>query len=181
MPGRETRGLLLKVGLTAGLLVLLARWVGSPAGGPRRTGAPEAAPTAGRSAPGTEAAAPIEASTVDLSFYSSLDTTPGRGGSPSLAGRLARDAEDAAGATGSEGGAWVVQALATRDGARARRTRDRLAAAGLPAVLIEARAAGQPVYRVRVGRYADRPVAESLARRLKKDYGLESWVLKEGE
>ncbi len=175
-----TRGLVLKVGLVAGALVLLSRWAGSPGNGPR-TARPEKAETEDRGGVDRAPAAPIEASSVDLSFYSSLDTSPGRGGSPSLAGRMAREAGAAQSAPGAAGGAWVVQALATRDGAKARRIRDRLAGAGLPAVLIEASAVGQPVYRVRVGRYADRPVAESMARRLKHDYGLDPWVLKEGE
>jgi hypothetical protein len=179
MADRGTRGFLIKVGLTAGLLILLARWAGAP-GPERHAAAPGEAREPGEGAAGRAGNAPVAAAVVDLSFYSSLDTTPGRGGSPSLAGKLARDAEEAA-AGGAGAGAWVVQALATRDGARARRTRDRLVAAGLPALLIEADASGKPVYRVRVGRYADRAVAESLARRLKKDYGLDSWVLKEGE
>ena len=180
IPGRETRSLILKVGVVAAALVLLARWTGAPDGG-QRGAASDPPGAAGRGGADARSAGPIEASSMDLSFYSSLDTAPGRAGSPSLAGKMVRDAGAAAEDSGTGTGAWVVQALATRDGARARRTRDRLAAAGLPAVLIEATAAGQPVYRVRVGRYADRPVAETLARRLKKDYGLDPWVLKEGE
>jgi hypothetical protein len=180
-PGRETRSLLLKVGLVAVALVMLSRWAGSP-GDARRGAAPDQPAGDDRGGTPSGAGGPLEASAMDLSFYSSLDTAPGRGGPPSLAGKMAREADAAMGEPGAgAGGVWVVQALATRDGARARRTRDRLAGAGLPAVLIEARAAGQPVYRVRVGRYADRPVAENLARRLKKEYGLEPWVLKEGE
>ena len=180
IPGRETRSLFLKVGLVAVALVMLSRWVGSPGDG-RRGAAPDQAGGEDRGGTPAGPGGPLEASTLDLSFYSSLDTAPGRGGSPSLAGKMAREVDAAMGEPGTGGGAWVVQALATRDAARARRTRDRLAGAGFPAVLVEARADGQPVYRVRVGRYAERPVAESLARRLKKEYGLDPWVLKEGE
>ena len=69
--------------------------------------------------------------------------------------------------------------MATRDAAQARRVRDHLAARGLPAVVFEGRAGTQPIYRVRVGRYRDRPAAEAVIRGLRGERGLSPWILRE--
>jgi cell division septation protein DedD len=159
-------------------MIVASRWAGRlavPEGAGRGSSASAArAPGAG---PPTEAGVPIPA-TPDLTFYQTLG-----GSRPSSGARnLPRDAAAPNGARGGgepAGGAYVVQALATRDGTLARRLRDRLRARGLPAVLSEERVAAGVVYRVRVGRYRDRPVAELVARRLRERDGLNPWVLRE--
>jgi len=80
----------------------------------------------------------------------------------------------------SASGAYIVQVLATRDPAVARRTRDRLAARGFPAVVMEDRSGHPIVYRVRAGRYLSRQEAEAAARVLRRNH-LNPWVLQEGQ
>jgi len=69
--------------------------------------------------------------------------------------------------------------LATRDAGVARRMRDRLAARGFPAVVLQDRSGGQVVYRVRAGRYQMREEADAAARVLRR-IRLRPWVLQEG-
>jgi cell division septation protein DedD len=78
-------------------------------------------------------------------------------------------------------GAFVVQAIATRDGAVAKRLRDRLAGRGFPATVTEDRSGGHTVYRVRVGRYRLRAEAEAAARVLRQRDHLRPWILQEGD
>jgi cell division protein FtsN len=76
-------------------------------------------------------------------------------------------------------GAFVVQALVTRDEAQAHRLRDRLAAKGLPAAVVGGEADAAPIFRVRVGRWRDRGPAEAVATRLREQEHLDTWVLQE--
>lgn len=164
--GRTARGLLVWVAVTTALLVGASRWAGRP--GHR----PDAG--AGSPPPAAEAPLPAAAMGVDLSFYKSLGGGPaGREAPGAMATRPADDAPPT--------GAWIVQAMATRDARVARRVRDRLAARGLPATLIEGRDGRGTIWRVRAGRYGDRAGAEAVSRRIRKDLGLESWVLREHE
>jgi cell division septation protein DedD len=175
-PGKGVLSLLLAVATLSALMLAASRLAGRVLG-PRagravdraEPGAPEDAGTGGATAAFTGAS--------DLSFYSTLGPArPGTGApaTPPVQGAAVPGRPEA-----PPGGAYVVQALATRDGAAARRLRDRLAARGLPAVLVEGTAAGEAVYRVRVGRYRDREVAESMARRLRDQHRLTPWVLRE--
>jgi cell division septation protein DedD len=113
---------------------------------------------------------------MDLSFYKALGG--GRAQTPREPALSPAPRDEAAAAPA---GAYVVQALATRDGAAARRLRSRLAARGLPATLLESRDAQGPIFRVRVGRYRDRAGAEAVARRARAIPGLDPWVLRESE
>ena len=176
LPGRGVLSLLLAVAVVSAVLLAAARLAG-PVLGPRAGGPLEPATPA---EPEDGARARTTASLSDLSFYATLEPArPGQRVPPAappvrgsiLPGRPAT----------APGGAFVVQALATRDGAAARRLRDRLAARGLPAVLIEGTSAEEVVYRVRVGRYRDREVAESVARRLRDEQRLSPWVLQEDD
>jgi cell division septation protein DedD len=117
---------------------------------------------------------------MDLGFYRALGGSRAGAGAPAtlLPGDEPRQ-ERGTGDLPGTGGAFVVQAMATRDGAAARRLRDRLAARGLPAVLVEGRAGGSAIYRVRVGRYRERRAAEAVARRIREEQGLVTWVLRE--
>lgn len=161
-------------GLTA-LMIAGSRWVGRtthPAGG-------EGEPAAARR--GADLQAPSRAAAadgaLDLSFYRELGRPSLGAPQPEARGeRVAPDDQDA-----SPEGAYVVQALATKDPAQAGRLRDRLAGKGLPATIVEGRAGEVTVYRVRVGRYRDRVVAEALARRLRTEDGVNPWVLRESE
>jgi len=169
-PARSTRGLILGVAITTVALVAASRWAGRAARPGPDGGTPE--PDAALAEPG----APAEAG-VDFSFYRTLGG--GRpGGSRETAGLPAGAPPPG---DPPPAGAFVVQALATRDGRAARRLRDRLAAQGMPATLVEAGDADGPIFRVRVGRYRDRARAEAVARRVREAHGLESWVLRESE
>jgi cell division protein FtsN len=119
----------------------------------------------------------------DLTFYRTLGKEgpsapvdrPVGGTTPSDGVRSPRDPAAA------PSGSFVVQALATKDGAAARRLRDRLAARGFPATVTEDPSGGATVFRVRVGRYRLRSEAEAAARALQQRDHLRPWVLQEGE
>lgn len=173
--------LVLRVAIVAALLLGLFRWVGW------REPGPDAGDGAGRAAapspdlPAARAGVRPDLS-MDLSFYRALGGSRAEPGAPAAllpdGGKGPdRGPEEPPGA----GGAFVVQAMATRDEAAARRLRDRLAAHGLPAVLVEGRAGGGAIYRVRVGRYRERRAAEAVARRIHEEHGLVTWVLREAE
>jgi len=115
----------------------------------------------------------MSAAQPDLTFYRTLgDGGPPAGSATAAPGPTPERAPAA-------GGAYVVQAFATRDAAAARRVRDRLAARGFPATLSGDRAAPRPVYRVRVGRYRTRAEAEAAARVLRQKHHLSPWILQE--
>ncbi len=182
-PGSVKR-LIFQVMLLAAVFVGLSRLAG-------RTGAPVPSTGAHGSAEDTPASASgaNEMSSVapDLTFYRTLGkerSAPG-GTTPGSKPRTTTT-NDALGPRAPEpaavpGGAFIVQALATRDAATAKRLRDRLAGRGFPATVIEDKSAGQPVYRVRVGRYATRAEAEAAVRVLRQKDRLNPWILQEGE
>lgn len=177
-PGSLKR-LLLQVVLLSAVLVGLSRLAGR-AGGPAvddRSAAP-AAPAA----PASPRVDEMSSAPPDLSFYRTLGDGRPAGGAGGPAGAHKDDA--LAGppeASAAPGGAFLVQALATREALAARRLRDRLAARGFPATVSEDRSGGTAVYRVRVGRYRTRPEAEAAARVLRDRLRLSPWVLQEGE
>jgi cell division septation protein DedD len=170
------RRLLLGVAAVTALFLLVARGAsrfsaGTPGAGETET--PAGRPSGRESGGAAVARPPAEA---DLGFYRSL-------ASPRPQGRAAAPGDLNASASPrpepAPGGAWIVQALATRDERTARRLRDRLAGRGLPAALLEGSDANGPVYRVRLGRWRDREAAEAVAGRLRKELRLDPWVLRE--
>jgi len=175
---RGLRFLIGWVAVVATLLLAASRWAGRLASPGRLRGGPDA--VAGREArvgPPAEASIPSLPQS-DLTFYQALGgprAAPGVRNVPDDGGAPGGAIEDGA----VPGGAYVVQAVATRDGVVARRLCDRLRARGLPAVLSEERVSNTVVYRVRVGRYRDRSVAEIVARRIRARDGLNPWVLRE--
>ena len=169
--GRGVLSLLIAVSVVSALLLAVARLAGPALG-------PGAGSVAERAGPGEAEEGAAQPAASDLSFYSTLGRSRG-GPDDAPAGPLVRGSILPGRPETTPGGAYVVQALATRDGAAARRLRDRLAARGLPAVLVEGKTADEVVYRVRVGRYRDRAVAESVARRLRDEQRLSPWVLRE--
>lgn len=165
--GRRLRRLVVSVALLSGCFVVLSRRAG-------RVEPPTVAARAPSGA-GTEADA-----IGDLTFFQGLGKP--RAGAAETAPAMPRAAgdRDAAGVA-PVAAAWVVQAMATTDAAAARRLRDRLGRAGLPATILEDRQATRVAYRVRVGRYRERPVAEVMAKRLREEYGLNPWILPDGD
>jgi DedD protein len=74
-------------------------------------------------------------------------------------------------------GTWVVQVIATRDREVASSVVKKLAGKGYPAFLVSpAAGAGQPFYKVHVGRYSDRGEAEQVSTRIKKEEQFQSWI-----
>jgi len=74
-------------------------------------------------------------------------------------------------------GTWVVQIVALRDRGMASSIVERLSGKGYPAFLVNPTAGTPaPVFKVQVGRYADRDEAELVARRLEKEEQFKPWV-----
>ena len=72
---------------------------------------------------------------------------------------------------------WVVQIVALRDRQAAHSLVKRLAGKGYPAFLVDpAAGAPAPVFKVQVGRYADRDEAEQVRRRLEKEEQFKPWI-----
>ncbi|HZN02979.1 MAG TPA: SPOR domain-containing protein [Candidatus Polarisedimenticolia bacterium] len=153
--------------VTSVLMLAGARFIGRVAA--------SRAPAAGA---GGDAATQQAAAVPDLTFYSTLgDASPPRGkGGAKGTGEAALRA--APGDIVPAEGIYVVQVAAGGDEARAKRVRDRLASKGYPAAVIQDEGGG--LWRVRVGRWKDRGPAEAMAERIRKETGLQPWVLREG-
>ena len=176
----SVKRLLVQVVIVAGLMVGLARWAGRGTGGGGAGVAPPAdlQGAAGEPAPGT-----MSLPAGDLTFYKTLGSgkpaPPPTGGLPSDARN--NDARAVSPQPQAGGGAFVVQALATRDAAAAKRLRSRLASKGFPAVVQEDRSGSAVVYRVRAARYRTRAEAETAVQVLRRDLHLTAWILQEGD
>ena len=72
---------------------------------------------------------------------------------------------------------WVVQIAALRDRQTANAIVQRLSGKGYPAFLVSPSAgAPAPVFKVQVGRYADKEQAEQIRRRLEKEEQFKPWI-----
>ena len=72
---------------------------------------------------------------------------------------------------------WVVQIAALRDRQTANAIVQRLSGKGYPAFLVNPSAgAPAPVFKVQVGRYADKEQAEQIRRRLEKEEQFKPWI-----
>jgi cell division septation protein DedD len=70
-----------------------------------------------------------------------------------------------------------VQVIATRDPSVASSVVQRLTGKGYPAFLVNpAAGAGQPFYKVHVGRFNDRREAEQVSLRIKKEEQFQPWI-----
>jgi cell division septation protein DedD len=165
--GPRVRGLVIAVAAVALALLGLSRWGGRMMS--RGTS---------RRADGTPAHAGVGSGTPDLTFYRALGSSApaGRRGQPPPSDPTLHQAP---GDSVAPAGAYVVQVLATRDENQAKRLRDRLASKGYPASVVEDDASAPPVWRVRLGRWRDRGPAEAMAEKVRKQEGLEPWVLQE--
>jgi cell division septation protein DedD len=153
--------------VTSALLLAGARWLSRVAAsrGPGEKGASGA----------TQKAAAVPG----LTFYETLgDAPPAR----AKAGTRAPGESALRAAPGDivpAEGIYVVQVASGGDEARAKTVRDRLASKGFPAAVIQDD--DGRLWRVRVGRWKDRGPAEAMAERIRKEAGLQVWVLREGE
>ncbi len=179
----SVRRLLVWVVIVAAIMVGLARWAGrgTGTGGGTGTRQPDSPGGIGDSGPGSMSVP------GDLTFYKTLGSArpaPPPTGGLSSAGNSNNDDDDAGRLTAPRApgghGAYVVQALATRDPAAARRLRARLASRGFPAIVQEDRTGSVIIYRVQAARYRTRAEAETAVQALRRDR-LSAWILQEGE
>ena len=105
--------------------------------------------------------------------------TPAPAPAPAAAPEPRAERAPAAAATpaASPRGTWVVQIVALRDRTMASSIVQRLSGKGYPAFVVNPTAGTPaPVFKVQVGRYADRGEAEQVARRLEKEEQFKPWV-----
>lgn len=70
----------------------------------------------------------------------------------------------------------VIQVFSSSSQDQARQVLDRLRSGGYPALLSPVEVSGQTMYRVRIGPYSDRQVAEGIADEVRREYRLETWI-----
>jgi cell division septation protein DedD len=162
------RFLVLAVLTVAAGMLGLSRWVGSGA-------VPWRARSGGAEAPTPARGDALSQSGDDLTFYQTLGSAD-----PRSADR-GDDLAAAPGERADRSGAYVIQALVTRSRDRAHKLRERLRGGGLRVVVSEGSVGGEVIYRVRVGRYRDRAVADLVARKIREAENLDPWVLKEAD
>jgi cell division septation protein DedD len=167
--GGRLRFLIVGVAVLTGLFVGLSRMTGRMVSGD----------LASRHAESKAAHAGVADGTPDLTFYRALGSAPAPGGRRGAMPPPDPALHPAPGDVIAPGGVYVVQVLATRDEGQAKRLRDRLASKGFPAAISEDTSGAASTWRVRLGRWRDRGPAEAMAARIKKDEGLEPWVLQE--
>lgn len=73
-------------------------------------------------------------------------------------------------------GGVVIQVLSTRDEAKAKRILNQLKQGGYPAFMSPVQVGTQVNYRVRVGPYEQRPVAEKAAAEVNSKFTLDTWI-----
>ncbi len=80
--------------------------------------------------------------------------------------------------SGSAGGpgSVVIQVFASADQAEAGRVRDRLSKGGQAAFLSPLTVEGRTMYRVRIGPFANRPKAQVVAEKVRKNFKLDTWL-----
>jgi len=73
-------------------------------------------------------------------------------------------------------GTLVVQVFSSSNQVQAQGVVDQLRAGGFPALLSPVEVSGRTMYRVRIGPYTDRQVAEGVAAQVRSEYRLETWI-----
>ncbi len=159
------RFMIFSVAVVSTVMVVGSRWIGGD--GPRARARGDHSLSGSQTRAGL-----VGGKAPDLSFYKALEQSkPASGGAADdLSENPSRDVA---------GGAYVVQALVTRDRQKANRFRESLAALNLPVRISEGVVNGETVYRVRVGRYRDRSVAEIVSEKIRSSQGLDPWILRE--
>jgi DedD protein len=74
------------------------------------------------------------------------------------------------------GGGPVIQVFSSRDREQAERVIERLRNGGERPSLSPVEVGGQTMYRVRLGPFADRAEADRVAERVRRGFGLETWI-----
>ena len=117
-----------------------------------------------------DAPRPVPPLTDDTSVLATPPTD-----APTVADRAVSSARRQGAGTASDG--FTVQVTALRERAAAQRVADRLTAKGFPAFVVDpVPDAPVAVFRVRVGRYADRQTAERISQRLESEEGFQPWI-----
>jgi cell division septation protein DedD len=80
------------------------------------------------------------------------------------------------GATDSDVGPFVIQVFSSRDEIQARRLLTRLQANGFQAILSPVEVGSDTMYRVRIGPFDQRPQAEAVASRARKELQVDTWI-----
>ena len=90
----------------------------------------------------------------------------------------ARTADSSPSSQSGSGGAGsvVIQVFASADQAEAGRVRDRLSKGGQAAFLSPLTVDGRTMYRVRIGPFANRPKAQVVAEKVRKNFKLDTWL-----
>jgi cell division septation protein DedD len=73
-------------------------------------------------------------------------------------------------------GDLVVQVFSSNNQVQAQAIVDQLRSGGYPALLSPVEVSGRTMYRVRIGPYADRKVAEGVAEQVRNKFRLETWI-----
>ncbi len=81
-----------------------------------------------------------------------------------------------AAAAAQDSGDLVVQVFSSNDATQARRVLGRLAQGGHPAYLSPVEVSGRTMYRVRIGPYAERELAEQVADNVRRTFKLDTWI-----
>jgi cell division septation protein DedD len=132
----------------------------SKAGSPAVAPAPKSAATA---KPALEKPAPAEKPTPAAHADAAASKPPAQVAEPAAPGTVAS-------------GGFAVQITALRDRSEADAIVKRLAAKGYPAYVVNPLPGKPPVYRVQVGRFAERAEADRAASRLQKEEQFSPWV-----
>ncbi len=73
-------------------------------------------------------------------------------------------------------GSMVVQVFSSNNQVQAQSVVDQLRSGGFPALLSPVEVSGRTMYRVRIGPYGDRQVAEGIAQQVREQFRLETWI-----
>lgn len=84
--------------------------------------------------------------------------------------------ERVAAAPADGAGTLVVQVFSSSNQVQAQSVVDQLRAGGYPALLSPVEVSGRTMYRVRIGPYGDRRVAEGVAEQVRNRFRLETWI-----
>jgi cell division septation protein DedD len=139
---------------------------------PARSAPPARSPRTPRPAP----APPVVRSTPPAPVHEEPAEEPAR--PESVQTRPVEKASSPQPGSGSAGGpgSVVIQVFASADQAEAGRVRDRLSKGGQAAFLSPLTVEGRTMYRVRIGPFANRPKAQVVAEKVRKNFKLDTWL-----
>jgi cell division septation protein DedD len=148
--------------------------------GDEAAAAPIPAPPVGSEKPTTEAAKPVSEQPkppAEQPKRLSETAAPAPAAAPPTAEAVRGKGGRTPAASAPARGTWVVQLVALRDRGMASSIVQRLSGKGYPAFVVNPTGGtAAPVFKVQVGRYADRGEAEQVARRLEKEEQFKPWV-----